>query len=273
MKVQHLFTKELLEELYLHKKLSGPEIARQLGVKHSAVHTYLNKFNITRKSDPSRKLIDKDKLYNLYVLQKKSKEELEAEFKCCRQTLNRALKKYGFISKYMNYTDFEIIDMYLNQLLSLTQISVKTKIPKSQIRQILLKNSIQLRDKSSCQCINLDNKNELIQFDFNILKSQSILKRKLQSFFKNRISKNIKNKRGNKCEICGSTSNLHAHHLKPLSIILSQIIKENPDKNDHELYQIITHNKRYLDETNLLVVCTKCHYTKFHPYIHYHVNQ
>lgn len=187
--------------------------------------------------------------------------------------MNRALKRYGFISKYINYSDSELIDMYLNQLLSLTQISIKTKIPKSRIRQILLKNNVQLRNKSDCQCIHLNNKDELVKFDFSILKSQSILKRKTQSFFKNHISKKIKDKRGNKCEICGSTLNLHTHHLKPLSVILSQIIKENPDKNDHELYQIIIHDKRYLDENNLLVVCERCHYTKFHPYIHYHANQ
>lgn len=172
----------------------------------------------------------------------------------------------------MNFTNEQLIDFYVNQLKSLTQINEITDIPKSRIRQILIKNGIQLRDKSACQCVNLSDK-KLIDFDFSILKSQSTLKRRCQSFFKNHLSKVVKKERGGKCEICGSTENLHAHHIKPLSIILSQIIKENEGKSDDELYNIIISDPRYLDKDNLKVVCEKCHFTVYHPYVNYHVNQ
>lgn len=136
----------------------------------------------------------------------------------------------------MNFTDKQLIDLYLKEYKSLTQISNITKIPKSRIRQILINNSVKLRDKSTCQCINIEGKEKFINFNIYILKSQSTLKRKCQSFFKNHLSKVVKKERNNKCELCESTENLHAHHLVPLSIILSQIIKENSTLSENELY-------------------------------------
>ena len=41
--------------------------------------------------------------------------------------------------------------------------------------------------------------------------------------------------RGNKCELCGATGTLHAHHIKP--------VKDGGSDND----------------SNLLLVCPKCH--------------
>ena len=130
-----------------------------------------------------------------------------------------------------------------------------------------------MRDKSSCQCVNLPEKEKFVNFDISTLKSQSKLKRKCQSFFKNNISKIIKAERNYTCELCGNVEKLHAHHIIPLSIILSQIINENPNKTDAELYNIIINDSRYLDKDNIKIVCEKCHYTVYHPYVHYNANQ
>jgi len=162
--------------------------------------------------------------------------------------------------------------MYLKEMKSLSQISQITKMPKSRIRKILIKNNIKLRDKSSCQCINLGDKEKFVNFDFKTLKSQSKIKRKCQSFFKNHIASKVKEMRGNKCEICGSTNNLHAHHLRPQSLIISDIIKDYRNKNMEELYNIVIRHPKYLDLNNIKVVCEKCHYTIYHPYTNYNIN-
>ena len=75
------------------------------------------------------------------------------------------------------------------------------------------------------------------------------------------------------CECCGSTENLHCHHIKPYSLIVNEIIKENKNLSDTELYNVITHDSRFLDTNNIKVVCEKCHYTIFHPYLHYQGNR
>ena len=270
--LKSILTKETLIDLYLVKKFSMKEISNMLGVKESAVHSYLTYYKINRNTDPRRKDLDKDTLYKLYVIEKKSKNEIMEILGCCKQTLDKNLKFYGITSQYMNFTDDQICKFYVEDTKSLSQISELTKFPKSRIRNILIKNGITLRDKISCQCININDGEKLTDFDFNILKSQSSLKRKCQSFFKNHISPKLKEKRGNVCEICGETQKLHVHHIKPLSLILSEIIKENEGKTDEELYNIIINDQRFLDESNLKVVCEKCHYTIFHPYVHYNAN-
>lgn len=269
--LKDILTKEVLEELYIQQKLSMREIAEQLNVKKSAVHTYLWKYSINRNDDPRRKNIDKDTLYRLYVLEKKSKEEIQIILNCCKQTLDKSLKLYGIKTPYDNYTSNDLCEMY-NSGKSLSQISSLTDIPKSRIRNILLETGMTLRDKSSCQNVNILY-DKFPEFDINILQSQSKLKRKCQSFFKNNIANVVKKERGYKCEMCGSTTKLHAHHLTAQSYILNQIIKENQGLSDEELYKIIINDSRFLDKDNIKVVCETCHYTIYHPYTHYHANQ
>lgn len=264
---------EKIRHLYIDECKTAQEIANIFNITYGSIRYIMYQNNITRKKDTRRKKLDKNILYNLYVIQKKSKPEIMNILKCCKITLDKNLKYYNIKTPYDNYSDNDLIKMYNSEFKSLTQISNITKVPKSRIRNILIKNKISLRDKSSCQCINIDNKDAFKNFDFSVLKSQSTIKRRSQSFFKNHISKNLKIERGNKCEKCGCVNNLHIHHLKPLSIILSTIIKENPDKTEEELYNIIIKDERYLDKTNMIVVCEKCHYTIYHPYIKYHVNQ
>lgn len=268
-------TKEVLEKLYIKEKKTRNEIAKILGVKYSAVNTYINLYKINRKDDPRRLNIDRGLLYQLWVVEKKPKDEIMKIVGCCKQTLDKNLKFFGIESKYCNTSDEYICSEYVNNFKSTRQIEQETKIPYNRIRDILLKNNVKLRNKSACQCVYYENKKDKIDvsfFDFSQLKTQSVLKRKCQSFFKQHIAKPIK-KRIGKCEICGSVNNLHAHHIIPQSKILTQIINENKGKTDDELYKIIINDNRFLNINNIKVVCEKCHYTICHPYLKYKVNQ
>ena len=152
---------------------------------------------------------------------------------------------------------------------SLIQIAEKLKLPKSEVRKILLDNNIVLRNKYNCHNINNVKK---FDFDITVLQSSSSIKRKLREFFRNNIAIPYKKEVGY-CELCGSTKNLHAHHIKPLQYILATIIKEYPNKTEEELLEIVKKDPRYLDRNNIKIVCEKCQYTVYHPYVNYHGNQ
>ena len=268
-------TKKILEELYVNQKKTMKDIAKILGVKYSAVHSYINEYKINRKEDPRRLNIDKDILYNLWVIDKKSKDEIMEIVGCCKQTLDKYLKYFDIESKYCNFSDGYICNEYVNNFKSTRQIANETEIPYNRVRDILIKNGIELRNKSACQCVYFENKEDkmdIVSFDFSKLQTQSSLKRRCQHFFKEHIAKPIK-KRIGRCEICGEVNNLHAHHIVPQSKILSQIINENNNKSDDELYEIVINDNRFLDINNIKVVCEKCHYTICHPYLKYKVNQ
>lgn len=83
--------KEIIR-LYLEDRLSMAQIANRFNVKYCTIHNILSKHKINRKSDPRRRIIDKDLLYNLYVIKKKSKPEIQKELKVCRETLDKNLK-------------------------------------------------------------------------------------------------------------------------------------------------------------------------------------
>lgn len=68
------------------------QIANRFNVKYCTIHNILSKHKINRKSDPRRRTIDKDLLYNLYVIKKKSKSKIQKELKVCRETLDKNLK-------------------------------------------------------------------------------------------------------------------------------------------------------------------------------------
>lgn len=73
------------------------------------------------------------------------------------------------------------------------------------------------------------------------------------------------------CQLCGAThAILHVHHKIHFSQIVKEIINEHPNldvqKDKQELYNIITHDKRFLDIDNLITYCKECHLFKIHHY-------
>lgn len=69
------------------------------------------------------------------------------------------------------------------------------------------------------------------------------------------------------CQECGTThTELHVHHIRLFSEIITTIINEHPElninDNKYELYNIIIHDKRFLDLDNLITLCKQCHINK-----------
>ena len=68
------------------------------------------------------------------------------------------------------------------------------------------------------------------------------------------------------CQMCGKKHTvLHIHHNRKFSDIVQEIRDEHPLLNPQnttdqvELYNIITHDRRFLDEDNLITLCKDCH--------------
>ena len=259
---------DLVKYLYLDEKKSIKEIAIKFNAKECTVHNFLTKHKINRRGDPIRKKIDKNILYDLYTVKCKSKQQIADILNVSVQTVSKNIKQYKLEHETPEIIK-NIIDLYISGK-STTQIAKIWFRPKSRIRQILLNNNIVLRDKYNCHTNDIGG--EILNPDVFRSSKATWLKRKCQSFFKEKIAIPMK-KEQPYCSLCGSKEHLHVHHLNPLSCIINKIVSENLGKSDKELYKIVINDSRYLDRENMIVVCEKCHYTVYHPYVNYHVNQ
>lgn len=70
---------------------------------------------------------------------------------------------------------------------------------------------------------------------------------------------------GYKCVNCGNNSDLNAHHIKPFSEIIDEILSENPHidlQNEglrNEFIEICVNDERLTDINNLKTLCEACH--------------
>ena len=132
-----------IKDLYLgDKKYPVSKISKMLNIKESIIRNYIFDNKLTRKEtgDERRLTIPYETLYDLYIIKKLDKNEIQEKLNICRQTLNKNLKFYKLTNKYSNYTDNDICKMYKDEYKSLSDINNITNFPKSRIRQILIKN-------------------------------------------------------------------------------------------------------------------------------------
>lgn len=77
------------------------------------------------------------------------------------------------------------------------------------------------------------------------------------------LHKEIIKRDGGKCIICGSSNNLHIHHLIPFKSIVDKIVIQNyplsPSKDVDALYNIAIKDAELNNTNNLITVCSMCH--------------
>lgn len=102
---------------------------------------------------------------------------------------------------------------------------------------------------------------------------RTLLKKLLREFFTTNQAPAIAKRDNYTCQLCGATHTvLHVHHIVEFSKIVNTICDEHPelDPNDQfdkqQLYDIITHDSRFLDQDNLITFCSKCHFFLIHNY-------
>lgn len=104
--------KKRLYQLYIDEKLSTREVAEKMNVSKATISKRLRDYKWVRTPDEARlytkrdyeliaqkkrKPIDKDKLYQLYCVEKYSTPDLEKVFNAERSTIRNRLKKYGWM--------------------------------------------------------------------------------------------------------------------------------------------------------------------------------
>jgi len=91
--------KDELYRMHILEEKSTSQIAEILGVDRTTVGNYLKKYGIktTHKKLSLRKNIDKDKLYNFYVVEKKSIGEIAKIFNVASNVIRNRLKELNIV--------------------------------------------------------------------------------------------------------------------------------------------------------------------------------
>lgn len=269
--MRHKFEKDILFQKFITEDKSAEVMALELNTTVSSIFYHLGKFGIRKHA------INKGK----YIFARVTEEQFERLYASGMTLMNMAKElgcSFGSIINYLRirkgerringndnrYLKDTLIELYVNQKKSTTEIARMLDLPKSRVRQAILQNGIKMRSRSECQQIFNDDYKYSFGNDWSL--SDNALIKRARCYFTNHIYPLLKKE---KCEDCGSTEHLHAHHLNSLSGIVNTIKEENPGKTDDELYELIIKDSRFLDTNNIRIVCRDCHYTKYHPYAQY----
>ena len=75
------------------------------------------------------------------------------------------------------------------------------------------------------------------------------------------ISKRMIRNSGYRCAACGVTGgNLETHHIKPFSVIMSEFFESTYDGDINTIYEQLESYPDFIDETNMVVLCERCHH-------------
>ena len=259
------------------------DIALALGVGRKAVDRKIRELGLVRpKSMMSRKQYDDSKDAEIIELYKsgKSPNEIAAIVGLSRCGVKNHLKHCGIelrgISEGLfsynkkefpkELEDYETLyDMYVVQRLSKKDISETLNVAPGVINRCLESFNIHIRDDSEAKIGLFAGPNHP-----NWKGGRSGLYMRIREYFRCWSKKEIINRDGGKCQLCGKKTNLHIHHIRPFKEIFEEILSEHPDldiqKNEEELYNIMINDHRMNDGDNLITYCKDCHLFKVHGY-------
>lgn len=221
---------DIIYDLYLNEMMSSTEIGKKIGVSHKSVLNHLEAMGVKRRSleeshfSKNKKVIppefyDYEIMYDLYVTQHMTKEQIGDMFDCAPHVIHRVLKKLGI------------------HVRGTSEAKIGVQVGESH---------------------------------HNWKGGVSNLNSRCRQYYQSNISPKIRARDHYTCQMCGSHSNLHTHHIIPFSVIVDEICKEHADldaeKDVNELYQIIVEDSRFLDESNLITYCKECHLGIIHGY-------
>ena len=218
----------LIKELYVDKKMSTTEIAKQFNVSHRTIILHLNKLGIKRRTlhesqynyrgkDIPKEFSNYDIMYDLYITQHKTREQLGKDFNCAPHVILRVLKELGIPIRNKN--------------------TAKIGAQKGEAHH---------NWKGGITTLN-----QLCREYFTVNLTPLVLKRD-----------------NYKCQLCGSKKDLHVHHIKHFKDIMNELITEHPEltiqDNKQQLYDLVINDERFLDTNNLITYCKHCHQTIIH---------
>lgn len=183
--------KQWLFNEYIVKDRSAPEIAKECGVALRTLRRWIEEFGLCNKEGSKTNFFTKELLYELYVVQMKSTNEIAFMYNLTDNTIAKLLRKYDI--PILNHKDA-------------TSRYIKYKGGKEKLRKIMKQQNIRI--ETSCRIRGI-NKEEFDDF----LTSVNMLIRSSSEYSEWR--ENVFIKDNYICQCCGHVGGkLQAHHIE-----------------------------------------------------------
>ncbi|WP_219375361.1 helix-turn-helix domain-containing protein [Bacillus mycoides] len=219
--------------------------------------------------------LDEDKLRLLYCLEKKSSADIAKIMGTTKRNVLKALDIMGVEKRKPNtypQLNRELLkELYINQKLSARTIAETIGCSKNLVNKRLHKFGIPIRMNAGDPSFTVQERKEKWgkkekdhpRWKGGVTKVSGLIRNRLSY-----LSEECLKRDEYLCVNCGNPRNLHAHHLRPFSEILQEILKENPqiDLLDEEsrlkFVELCENDKRLTDLENLTTLCENCHHNE-----------
>lgn len=279
------FEKEILD-LY-SQNLTSREIASSIGESVSAVNKVLFKNNLAPNLKGKRKYvvvtiktidengIKREEKKNISVeeiiaLKKSGKSNKEIEkfynFTISYRVIGLVLNEAGIFSnlKKSSFTDEEVLQLHnegkydkeIADILGVSRSAITQRLNRLGLRgrQDKMKDT-RLRSRISKSLIGRFTGENNANYKGGVVNLRKQARGILKTFT-NRVLR----ERGYKCAFCGDTKGTkNVHHIKPFKEIFQNFLDTTYSGNPETFYDEIMAYEPFTDESNLIVLCEKCH--------------
>ena len=279
--------KNYLYEQHIVNKKSMTEIAKENNVSKDTIRYHLIKNNIDYWQSVQKTKYTKEQekqICDLYNNDKLSANKISKLFNTSHKVIIDIVKRNGFKTRTMSesqlicsgndinndlFNDAEWLNnMHWEENKSCKEIGDIIGVDAGTVRRQMKRLGLKTKSNSKSKIGLMTGENHP-----NWQGGLTSLKQLLREYFNVNQAPKIAKRDKYTCQCCGKTHTiLHVHHKKQFHEIVDEIVSENKDLNPDivedrlKLYQIITNDKRFLDEDNLITYCKDCHYFKIHKY-------
>ena len=143
-----ILTKEFLEEEYLGKNLSVPQIAKKVGCVNSTIDKYIKKRNIITKKEIVNNLLTKEFLYGEYITKNISYVNIARKLNCSDSLIKNKLIEFNMFKPFLleqKLTKEFLEEEYIHKGKNINQIALETGHSKTIISLKIKENNLPLK--------------------------------------------------------------------------------------------------------------------------------